>query len=92
MSNIVRAWKDAAYRESLSAEEQAMLPENPAGAFELTDAELETVYGAWGCGAWTCGGEKEGPKVINISAQGQEDPTVGCASIGFGAVCGVNDN
>jgi len=50
MSNIVRAWKDAAYRESLSAEEQGMLPENPAGGFELGDAELEAVYGAWGWG------------------------------------------
>jgi len=46
MNNIVRAWKDAAYRQSLSAQEQAMLPANPAGEIELTDAELEAVFGA----------------------------------------------
>ncbi|HTI15735.1 MAG TPA: mersacidin/lichenicidin family type 2 lantibiotic [Dictyobacter sp.] len=44
--DIVRAWKDATYRESLSAEEQAMLPANPAGEIELSDAELETIHGA----------------------------------------------
>lgn len=38
--DIVRAWKDAEYRQSLSAEEQALLPEHPAGAIELTDEEL----------------------------------------------------
>src|SRR5437879_97214 len=48
MNNIVRTWKDAAYRQSLSAEEQAMLPANPAGEIELTDAELGTLFGATG--------------------------------------------
>ncbi len=82
MSNIVRAWKDAAYRESLSAQEQVMLPENPAGGFELTDAELEAVYGA-------CKEEEEGGvKVVNISAPGNDSDTVGCASVGIGANCG----
>jgi mersacidin/lichenicidin family type 2 lantibiotic len=46
--DIVRAWKDEEYRNSLSSEEQAMLPANPAGAFELSDAELESVHGAKG--------------------------------------------
>jgi len=46
MSNIVRAWKDEAYRQSLSAEEQVLLPANPAGEVELTDAELEAIFGA----------------------------------------------
>ena len=47
MSNgdIVRAWKDAEYRQSLSAEEQALLPEHPAGAIELTDEALEAANG-----------------------------------------------
>ena len=88
MSNIVRAWKDAAYRESLSAQEQAMLPENPAGGLELTDAELEAVYGA--------GGEEEegahsrdfcsNAQVCKISAftsGGSDD----CISVGIGADC-----
>jgi mersacidin/lichenicidin family type 2 lantibiotic len=45
--DIIRAWKDEAYRKSLSASELAQLPENPAGAFELSDDELESLaYGA----------------------------------------------
>jgi mersacidin/lichenicidin family type 2 lantibiotic len=48
MSNIVRAWKDETYRQSLSSEEVAMLPANPAGEIELTDAELAAVTGAIG--------------------------------------------
>ena len=45
---IIRAWKDPEYRLSLSEEEQALLPENPAGAIELTDDELETAVGGHG--------------------------------------------
>jgi mersacidin/lichenicidin family type 2 lantibiotic len=48
--DIVRAWKDAAYRESLSAQEQAMLPASPAGEFELSEADLEAVNGGNGSG------------------------------------------
>lgn len=44
--DIVRAWKDASYRASLSAEEQAMIPANPAGEVELSDAELAAIHGA----------------------------------------------
>ncbi|MBW4577389.1 MAG: mersacidin/lichenicidin family type 2 lantibiotic [Aphanothece sp. CMT-3BRIN-NPC111] len=44
--NIIRAWKDAEFRNSLSAEELASLPENPAGVIELTDAEMKSVTGA----------------------------------------------
>jgi mersacidin/lichenicidin family type 2 lantibiotic len=46
--DIVRAWKDARYRQSLTSEQQAMLPENPAGICELTEADLETVQGSFG--------------------------------------------
>ena len=48
--DIVRAWKDESYRSSLSTQEQAMLPENPAGALEVSDAELEAIHGAGGGG------------------------------------------
>ncbi len=41
---IIRAWKDSAYRNSLSAEELAQLPANPAGE-SLTEAELSSVFG-----------------------------------------------
>jgi len=51
MSNITRAWKDEAYRQSLSTEEQAALPTNPVGEIELTQEELEAISGAyWGGG------------------------------------------
>jgi mersacidin/lichenicidin family type 2 lantibiotic len=46
-SNIVRAWKDEFYRQSLSDEERAQLPENPVGELELTEAELEGVFGGF---------------------------------------------
>ena len=41
--DIVRAWKDATYRNSLSAAERAALPMNPAG--ELDNDELAMVAG-----------------------------------------------
>jgi mersacidin/lichenicidin family type 2 lantibiotic len=44
-SKTIRAWKDPEYRASLSAEELALLPENPAGLIELTDAALGEVAG-----------------------------------------------
>ena len=37
--NIVRAWKDPAYFASLSPEEQALVPANPAGDFAAVDME-----------------------------------------------------
>jgi mersacidin/lichenicidin family type 2 lantibiotic len=48
MSNMAQAWKDEAYQRSLSVEEPAMLPADPAGGFELTDEDLEAVSGAGG--------------------------------------------
>lgn len=58
--DIVRAWEDAEYRKSLSAEELAMLPANPVGEIELTEDELSEVMGAArsgasvGCNTFTC--------------------------------------
>ncbi|MBD2593608.1 mersacidin/lichenicidin family type 2 lantibiotic [Nostoc spongiaeforme FACHB-130] len=47
MSNfdIIRAWKDEDYRNSLSDEQRSQLPENPAGLVELTNTSMETVVG-----------------------------------------------
>lgn len=42
---VIRAWKDEAYRSSLSAEQQCLRPERPAGQIELTGRELEHVDG-----------------------------------------------
>jgi mersacidin/lichenicidin family type 2 lantibiotic len=44
-NNIIRAWKDPAYRSSLSESERAALPANPAGAIEISDADLGKVSG-----------------------------------------------
>lgn len=43
--HIIRAWKDEDFRNSLSDQERAMLPEHPAGLIELADAELEAAAG-----------------------------------------------
>jgi len=47
MSNekVIRAWKDADFRGGLSDAERALLPENPAGAMDLSAAELDAVVG-----------------------------------------------
>ena len=55
MSNMAQAWKDETDRQSLSAEEQAMLLANPAEGFELTDEDLKAVSGAGGGSAQTSG-------------------------------------
>ncbi len=44
--DIIRAWKDKQYRNSLNGEQQALLPENPAGQIDLNMDELEDVGGA----------------------------------------------
>ncbi len=48
--NIIRAWKDEAYRRGLSEAERAALPENPAGRVdldELSAAELAGIDGGY---------------------------------------------
>jgi mersacidin/lichenicidin family type 2 lantibiotic len=42
---IVGSWKNEDYRLSLSVDEQALLPENPAGLIELSDQELLGIDG-----------------------------------------------
>src|SRR5262245_43052468 len=50
--NIVRSWKDEDYRMSLSDDQQALLPDNPAGLIELADAELDGIAGGTGDRGW----------------------------------------
>ncbi|MBV6622466.1 MAG: mersacidin/lichenicidin family type 2 lantibiotic [Rivularia sp. (in: Bacteria)] len=47
MSNIdiIRAWKDEEYRNSLSEEQLSQLPENPAGLVELSNSDMESITG-----------------------------------------------
>jgi mersacidin/lichenicidin family type 2 lantibiotic len=49
MSNIdiIRAWKDEEYRNSLSEEQRSQLPKNPAGIVELSDADMEALAGGF---------------------------------------------
>ena len=48
-NDIIRAWKDRDYRDSLNDEQRALLPDNPIGEV-LSDDELQGVDGA---GTWT---------------------------------------
>lgn len=43
---IIKAWKDPSYRKSLSREEQAAIPGNPAGVQELDIEMLDRISGA----------------------------------------------
>jgi mersacidin/lichenicidin family type 2 lantibiotic len=43
--DIIRAWKDAEYRNSLSEAERAALPPNPAGIVELPDDDMHIARG-----------------------------------------------
>jgi mersacidin/lichenicidin family type 2 lantibiotic len=44
--DIIRAWKDAEYRDGLSEAERAGLPQHPAGLISLSDDEMDAVVGA----------------------------------------------
>jgi mersacidin/lichenicidin family type 2 lantibiotic len=52
--DIARAWKDPEYRKTLTPEELASLPENPAGKAELTGKDLEGVAGGFHDTIGTC--------------------------------------
>ena len=43
--DIIGAWKDQDYRQSLTQTQRDQLPEHPAGLIELTDAELVGAAG-----------------------------------------------
>ena len=51
--DVIRAWRDEEYRDSLSAEEQAALPSNPAGIADVDDDALKSITG--GCAPSTPG-------------------------------------
>jgi mersacidin/lichenicidin family type 2 lantibiotic len=58
--DIVRAWKDEEFRNSLSDAERALLPTHPAGLLELTDEALDDLLAYGGvspfdsCGFLSC--------------------------------------
>ena len=53
-SEMVRAWKSPEFRAGLSAQEWALVPQNPAGLVELTDEVLEDIVGGTSCLCWSC--------------------------------------
>lgn len=52
IEQIIKMWKDPASRESLSGEQMADMPANPAGfvAKELDESELAVTAGGHYCG------------------------------------------
>ena len=53
VQDIIRAWKDKNFRNSLSEEQRAQLPANPAGLVEIDDEQLVQVTGG-GIGSLRC--------------------------------------
>ena len=45
VQEIIRAWKDKNFRDSLSEEQRQQLPANPAGLVEIEDEQLVQVSG-----------------------------------------------
>lgn len=45
-NDIIRAWRDEEYRESLSQEERAQLLEHPAGVITVANYDLAGVTGS----------------------------------------------
>ena len=43
--DVVRAWKDAKYRRSLTADQIESLPANPAGLIQVSDRNVRDVHG-----------------------------------------------
>ena len=44
IQDIIRAWKDSSYRESLTEEQRALLPDNPIGEV-LSQEDLLAISG-----------------------------------------------
>ncbi len=57
-NDIIRAWKDEEYRNSLSDEQRSQLPENPAGLIELPDEVTQTLAGGGITKGFFCKGRK----------------------------------
>ena len=50
VKDVVKAWRNPAFRSMLSAAERAQLPGNPAGMIELSGTALDAVAGGGGRG------------------------------------------
>jgi mersacidin/lichenicidin family type 2 lantibiotic len=54
VQEIIRAWKDKNFRDSLNEEQRAQLPANPAGLVEIDDEQLVQVTGGAPPVSWRC--------------------------------------
>ena len=54
MNKTTQAWKDEDFRLSLTSEERAQLPANPAGIVELTDEALDSLISGGAAEAGSC--------------------------------------
>lgn len=52
-TDIIRAWKDPAYRATLTPEQLACLPDHPAGIVEIGEDRLKQAGGGGGGGPQT---------------------------------------
>jgi mersacidin/lichenicidin family type 2 lantibiotic len=78
--DVARAWRDRVYRESLTEEQLASLPANPAG--DLTDHELRELTGGSaepGCETWTYSNQ---PCQLTNGSPPSYDPNC-CSSFGW---------
>ncbi|WP_414577933.1 mersacidin/lichenicidin family type 2 lantibiotic [Anabaena sp. CCY 9402-a] len=64
--DIIRAWKDEDYRNTLSGEQRSQLPENPAGMIELPSEVTQTLAG----GKFTAGFICKSPVTIYTCRRG----------------------
>jgi len=81
--DIVRAWKDESYRQSLSKTQLSILPSNPAG--ELSNAEMELVYGGGGApgGIGPIGGGPLGGGSVGVGLSGSAASSTRVHSMAF---------
>ena len=78
--DIIRAWQDEEFRDSLSEDQQAALPDNPAGLVALNEDELNAINTAAAATSWPCVGG-----TIAITEFASCAPT--CEETFFGGSC-----
>jgi mersacidin/lichenicidin family type 2 lantibiotic len=77
--DIIRAWKDDDYLESLNEEEKGLVPENPAGIIELSDREMQCVNGGFLEQSFAC---------VNVNVNNNFNVNI---TVGAGASCPVSN-
>jgi mersacidin/lichenicidin family type 2 lantibiotic len=81
IEHIVNAWRNEEYRDRLSTEERALLPESPIGEIDLSESELQDVAGGSDT-AFACG--------VTIAVTATLCPSMlngGTCSVGTAACC-----